>query len=152
MITMAKRIEELRTERNMSRPALSAALGLPRLAIEKFETGRQTPTQEQQEKIAAYFEVSLFYLRGESNDRTRMEQWMTGDVPEDEPVYRAPVKKALKASPAPSGGGQGGLFDAFLDSPKFRETLKETVLETLRSDKGQEILARVVAKELNRQK
>ena len=109
-------------------------------------------SQEQQEKIAAYFEVSLFYLRGESNDRTRMEQWMTGDVPEDEPVYRAPVKKTLKASPAPSGGGQGGLFDAFLDSPKFRETLKETVLETLRSDEGQEILARVVAKELNRQK
>ena len=44
MITLAQRIEELRTARNLSRPALSAALGFPKNAIEKFETGRQTPT------------------------------------------------------------------------------------------------------------
>ena len=47
MVTMAKRLEELRTERNLSRPALAAALGFPRTAIEKFETGRQTPSQDQ---------------------------------------------------------------------------------------------------------
>ena len=29
MITMAQRIEELRTEKGLSRPALSAALGFP---------------------------------------------------------------------------------------------------------------------------
>ena len=45
MVTMAKRLEELRTERNLSRPALAAALGFPRTAIEKFETGRQTPSR-----------------------------------------------------------------------------------------------------------
>ena len=64
MVTMAQRIEALRTERNLSRPALASALGLPRMAVEKFETGRQTPSQEQQEKMASYFGVSLFYLRG----------------------------------------------------------------------------------------
>ena len=73
MVTLGQRLEELRTERGLSRPALSAALGLPKGAAEKFETGRQTPTKEQQEKIAAYFGVSLFYLRGESSDRTRQE-------------------------------------------------------------------------------
>ena len=51
MITMAQRIEELRTEKGLSRPALSAALGFPKTAAEKFETGRATPTKEQQEKI-----------------------------------------------------------------------------------------------------
>ena len=152
MITMAKRIEELRTERNMSRPALSAALGLPRMAVEKFETGRQTPTQEQQKKIADYFGVSLFYLRGESNDRTRMEQWLEGDVPDDGPVVNVQPRRAARpAAPASSGQG-GGLFDSFLDSPKFQESLRASVLEVLRSPEGQEILARVVAKELNRQK
>ena len=152
MITMAKRIEELRTERNMSRPALSAALGLPRMAVEKFETGRQTPTQEQQKKIADYFGVSLFYLRGESNDRTRMEQWLEGDVPDDRPVVNVqPRRPARPAAPA-SSGQRGGLFDSFLDSPKFQESLRASVLEVLRSPEGQEILARVVAKELNRQK
>ena len=68
MITLAQRIEALRTERGLSRPALSQALGFPKNAAEKFETGRQTPTREQQEKMAAFFGVSLFYLRGESND------------------------------------------------------------------------------------
>ena len=70
MVTMAQRMEALRTERNLSRPALSAALGFPRTAMEKFETGRQTPTQEQQTKLADYFGVSLAYLRGEIDDPT----------------------------------------------------------------------------------
>lgn len=55
MVTLAQRIEELRTARGLSRPALAAALGFPRTAIEKFETGRQTPTQDQQNKLASYF-------------------------------------------------------------------------------------------------
>lgn len=80
MITLAQRIEALRTERGLSRPALSQALGFPKNAAEKFETGRQTPTREQQEKMAAFFGVSLFYLRGESNDRTRQETWMDGGM------------------------------------------------------------------------
>ena len=63
MVTLAQRIEALRTEANLSRPALAAALHFPKGALEKFETGRQTPTKEQQAKIAAYFGVSLFYLR-----------------------------------------------------------------------------------------
>ncbi|MCI9650053.1 helix-turn-helix transcriptional regulator, partial [Oscillibacter sp.] len=75
MVTMAQRIVELRSERGLSRPALSAALGFPRMAVEKFETGRQTPTQDQQEKLASFFGVSVFYLRGENNDRVRMDDW-----------------------------------------------------------------------------
>ena len=67
MVTMAQRIEALRTEKGLSRPALAAALGLPRLSIEKFETGRQTPSQEQQQKLAGAFGVSLPYLRGDSS-------------------------------------------------------------------------------------
>ena len=34
MVTMAQRIAELRSERGLSRPALSAALGFPRMAVE----------------------------------------------------------------------------------------------------------------------
>ena len=85
MVTLAQRIEELRTERGLNRPQLSAALGLPKNAVEKFETGRQTPTQEQQARMADFFGVSLFYLRGESNDRTRQETWMDAGYAEEEP-------------------------------------------------------------------
>ena len=34
MVTMAQRIEELRMAKAMSRPALAAALGLPKTAVE----------------------------------------------------------------------------------------------------------------------
>lgn len=154
MITMAQRIEALRTERGLSRPALSAALGFPKNAAEKFETGRQTPTREQQEKMAAYFEVSLFYLRGESNDRTSQDSWMNGAYEEEEPAS-APVPRSVSrpaAQAVSTHGGQGGLFDAFLGSKQFQEMVRASVLEVLRSPQGQEILERVVRKELDRQR
>jgi len=151
MVTIGQRIETLRTQKAMSRPALSAALGLPRTAIEKFETGRQTPTQEQQAKIAKYFGVSIFYLKGESDDPTNMESWLNGAVPDDEPVRPVP-----KAAPRPvvvqSSGAQedGAVFSALLKSKSFQSMVRDTVLEVLRSPEGQELIAKAVRKQLGR--
>ena len=152
MITLAQRIEELRTQRGMSRPGLSAALGLPKTAIEKFETGRQTPTKEQQEKLASYFGVSLFYLRGESNDRTRQEDWMSEGYSgaDEEPVYRpAPAPKKMKAE-APAQGAT--MLDALFGGRQAREQFRAMVLEVLRSPEGQEVIAQAVWKELAKRK
>ena len=113
MVTLAQRIEELRTARGLSRPALAAALGFPRTAIEKFETGRQTPTQDQQNKLASYFGVSLFYLRGETNDTTQMSDWMDGAFLDEPAPVPAPRRAAVKPAVAASSGGEGGtMFDA----------------------------------------
>ena len=106
MVTLAQRIEELRTAKGLSRPGLAAALGFPRMSVEKFETGRQTPTQDQQNKLAAYFGVSLFYLRGETSDTTQMSDWMDGAFL-DEPAPAPAPKRAAK--PAASAGGEGGV-------------------------------------------
>ena len=152
MVTMAQRIEELRTERNLSRPELSKALGLPKNAAEKFETGRQTPTQEQQTKLASFFDVSIFYLRGESNDRTRQETWMDGDFVDDEPAPAPKYKPSPVAAPvrtAASGSG-GSLVEPFLKNKAFQEMVRATVLDVLRSPEGQELLAKAVRHELNR--
>lgn len=148
MVTLAQRITELRTERNMSRPELSVALGLPKNAAEKFETGRATPTQEQQNKMADFFGVSLFYLRGESNDRTRKDSWMEGNFEDDEPVVTPKYKPAPVHTTAPSGGGS--LVDPLLKNKAFQEMVRATVLDVLRSPEGQEILARAIRHELNR--
>lgn len=149
MVTMAQRIEQLRTERGLSRPALSAALGFPRMAVEKFETGRQTPTQDQQEKLAAFFGVSVLYLRGENNDRIRMDDWMDGAFLEEP----APAPAAPKRAPRPAApAGEGSMFDAFLTSKKFQESLRVTVLEALRSPEGQELLAKAVRREMTKGK
>ena len=106
MVTLAQRIEALRTERNLSRPALSAALGFSKNAVEKFETGRQTPTKDQQDKLAEYFGVSLFYLRGESSDRTRMESWMDAAYADDGPGH-VPAPAAPRKSVPPTGQSAG---------------------------------------------
>ena len=148
MVTLGQRMEALRSERGMSRPALSAALGLPKGAAEKFETGRQTPTKEQQEKIAAFFGVSVFYLRGESSDRTRQEDWMDAAAYTDEPPVFTP-KPAPKPK-KPDQPVQGGMLDAMLASKAVQELLRGMVLEVLKSPEGQAVIAQAVRKELGR--
>jgi len=152
MVTMAQRIEALRTQQNLSRPALAQALGLPRTAIEKFETGRQTPTKEQQQKLAEFFGVSIFYLRAESDDPTTQRTWMDmAYTQEDAP---APVCTSQKARPVPqpaAPAGEGGtVFDAVLHSKGFQDLLRTAVLEALRSPEGQDLLAQAIRKELAR--
>ncbi|WP_417093993.1 helix-turn-helix domain-containing protein [Intestinimonas timonensis] len=147
MVTLGQRMEELRNERGLSRPALSAALGFPKNAAEKFETGRQTPTKEQQEKIAAYFGVSVFYLRGESSDRTRQEDWMDAAAfTDEEPVFvPKPAPKPKATEPV-----QGGMLDAMLASKGVQDLLRGMVLDVLKSPEGQAIIAQAVRKELKK--
>ena len=152
---MAQRIEELRTERGLNRPQLAAALGFPKNAPEKFETGRTTPTKEQQERMADFFGVSLFYLRGESNDRTRLEAWLDGSFSDSEPGYvpmPATPKKVPSPAPAPSSAGQGTLLDSFLNSKQFQELVQSAILEVLRSPEGNDIIAKAVKRELLKQR
>ena len=151
MVTMAQRIEELRTKKAMSRPALAAALGLPRLSIEKFETGRQTPTQEQQQKLASAFGVSIAYLRGETDDPTSMDNWLSGAVPAEDPVVLPKaVRRATAAVVAQSGDSGkndgGAVFSALLKSDSFKALVRETVLDLLKSPEGQALLAKAAQK------
>lgn len=149
MVTMAQRIEALRNEKGLSRPALAAELGFPKNAIEKYETGRATPTKDQQEKMASYFGVSLFYLRGESGDRTRQEDWMSGSMTaaEEEPVYR-PAPAVKRPKPEPVTGGGATMLDALFSTKQAKDQFKAMVLEVLRSPEGQELIAQAVWKEL----
>lgn len=153
MITMSQRIEALRTERGLSRPALSAVLGFPKTAVEKFETGRQTPTQDQQDKLASYFGVSLFYLRGESDDPTRMESWLNTGYVEEEPAPRPvprPAAPKIVAQSSAAGQNDSNMFSAFMKSKSFQDLLRATVLDVLRSPEGQELIAKAVRKEVGR--
>ena len=153
MVTMAQRIEALRIEKGLSRPGLAAALGFPKNAPEKFETGRATPTQQQQEKMADYFGVSLFYLRGETNERTLMDNWLNMTFA-DEPAPKAPAPRPAAAPKmvAQSSGGEeeSPMVAAFLKSKSFQTMLRATVLEVLKTPEGQELLAKAVRKELGR--
>ena len=141
MVTLAQRIEELRTGRELSRPALAAALGFPRTAIEKFETGRQTPTQAQQEKLAAYFGVSVAYLRGEAD---QMGDWMDGAFQETAAPAPAPAPKRAARAAIREAAEESSVFDAFLNSKKFQEHLRTAVLDALGTPEGQALLAKAI--------
>ena len=150
MVTMAQRLEALRMERGISRPALSAALGFPKTAMEKFETGRQTPTQDQQRKLADYFGVTLPYLRGESDDPAEGDSWLSGNVPAEEPV-RTPAAPPVSKKPRPAAVQEdGAVFGALLKSPSFQALMREAALEALRSPEGQELLTKALQRELGR--
>lgn len=153
MVTIAQRIEALRMQKALSRPALAVALGLPRMSIEKFETGRQTPTQEQQVKLAQYFGVSLAYLRGEADDPSGADSWLSGNVadePAPRPVPNAAPRPAAQVVQSSGGGGDGAVFSALLKSKSFQDMVRSTVLEVLRSPEGQQLLAKAVRKELGK--
>lgn len=149
MVTMAQRIEALRTQKGVSRPALSAALGLPRTAAEKFETGRQTPSQDQQRKLADYFGVSLHYLRGESDDPEQMETWLNGGALEETAEPIPAPRPAARPKPA-AVQEDGAVFGALLKSPGFQAMIRNAVTEVLRSPEGQALLEKAVRRELEK--
>ena len=148
MINLAQRIETLRTSKGMTRPELSAALGFPKTAIEKFETGRQTPTKAQQRKLAEYFGVSVDNLQGNS-DEGGMSLWMSDDTPVDTPIYTDAPKRAPKPA-ASAEGNSGNMFDGFLSSKKFQDALHAAAMDALRSPEGQEILSNIVRREISK--
>ena len=156
MVTIAQRIEALRTQKGMSRPGLSAALGMPRQAVEKFETGRLTPNQEQQAKIAAYFGVSVAYLRGEAEDPESLGlggTWLSGNYDVEEPA--APKRPVARPAVVAQSSGSApkedsAVFNALLKSKSFQTVLQSAVLEVLRSPEGQELIAKAVRRELRK--
>lgn len=144
MTSISQRIEQLRNTKGLSRPALAAALGFPKVSIEKFETGRLTPNQEQQKAMAAYFGVSPEYLRGESNDPTTLDDWLNGELPEEEPIKTPAVPKRTVVASADSRNNDPAPLTAMLKNDSFKALVRETVIEVLRSKEGQQLIAKAV--------
>ena len=72
--------------------------------------------------------------------------------PEPDPV---PVRRAAPA-PKPKaitdGSGQSGVLAALLSNKAFHDTLRAEILEVLRTQEGQNLLADIVRKEISKQK
>ncbi len=68
MIKFRDRLKELRIERGISQNQLSKKIGISQAAIAKWEKGIIVPTIESATLIAKFFNVSLDYLAGLTND------------------------------------------------------------------------------------
>lgn len=155
MITLSQRLTALRSEKGVSAPELASALGFAKTAIEKFETGKLTPSKAQQEKLASYFGVTVAYLRGETGDRSNESGWVGGEVsaePIEEPARQtvrpqrqAPEERRVVAS-TEKAGDDSAFFGMLLQSDAFRKA----VLDVLRSPEGQTLLTMAARKEIQK--
>ncbi|WP_029228402.1 helix-turn-helix domain-containing protein [Caldicellulosiruptor acetigenus] len=69
------RLKELREEKNISRSDLAEILGVSTQTIANYENGHREPNFDTLLKIAEYFDVTVDYLIGNSDFRTREEEF-----------------------------------------------------------------------------
>ena len=65
---LSERMVELRKNRGITQKQLALALGLSELAIQNYESERRRPAHEVMVDIAKYFNVSIDYLVGRTDN------------------------------------------------------------------------------------
>lgn len=71
VVAFAKRFNALRETAGMSRANLARDLSVPYTQLHQWSSGKNCPSMHYLVKIAEYFDVSLDYLVGRSDNRTR---------------------------------------------------------------------------------
>lgn len=67
-MTFGQRIRKLREENDLSREQLAKSLNLSYWAIAKYEAGERTPDSKTLQCLADFFQVSVDYLLGRTDD------------------------------------------------------------------------------------
>lgn len=70
MKKIGDRIAQLRENRKLTQEELAKSLGISRASLSHYEKNRREPDFTVLEKIADYFQVSVDYLIGRTNDPT----------------------------------------------------------------------------------
>lgn len=68
MATLNERLQELRQEKHLSQTELANSVGLSLRAYQYYERGERQPTADTLIALADYFDVSLDYLCGRSDN------------------------------------------------------------------------------------
>lgn len=68
MTMCGPRISELRESNNLTQEELAKNVGITRASLSHYETSRREPDFDTLTKIADYFQVSLDYLMGRTDD------------------------------------------------------------------------------------
>lgn len=66
----SNRLNKLRTEHNITMEQLAKEIGTTKATISNFENEQRKPSLDMVIKIADYFQVSIDYLVGRSDDST----------------------------------------------------------------------------------
>lgn len=66
--TFAERLKELRVSKNLTMEQLGKDIGSTRATISNFENEQRKPSLDMLIKLANYFDVSIDYLAGRTDD------------------------------------------------------------------------------------
>ncbi len=69
MSIFAKRLRQLRKEKDISQEELGKVLSLTKASISLYESGKREPDFETLQKIASFFNVTTDYLLGRTDNR-----------------------------------------------------------------------------------
>lgn len=67
MASLPERIKELRKAANLTQQELGALFGVAKNTVSQYESGRSTPNDEIKIAMANYFNVSMDYLMGKTD-------------------------------------------------------------------------------------
>ena len=70
-MTFPERLKELRIYRNLTQKEIADSIGMAPVAYQRYEYGTREPAYQKLFALADYFDVSLDYLVGRSDDPTR---------------------------------------------------------------------------------
>ena len=70
-MTFSERLKELRTSRHLTQKQVYDAIGMSALGYQRYEYGSREPAYKQLIALADYFDVSLDYLVGRSDEPHR---------------------------------------------------------------------------------
>ncbi len=71
MPTLSERLQQLKCDRNVLQKDIATSVNLSLRAYQRYEYGERQPTADVLIALADYFDVSLDYLVGRSDDPTR---------------------------------------------------------------------------------
>ncbi len=69
-----KRLKELRIEANLSQKQLANAIDVNEISISKWENGKRKPSLKYAIGICNFFHVSLDYILGIDNNKTKSKK------------------------------------------------------------------------------
>lgn len=70
-MTFSERLKELRTMRNLTQKQVADSVNMAPMAYQRYEYGTREPAYQNLIALADYFDVSLDYLAGRSDDPQR---------------------------------------------------------------------------------
>lgn len=72
MATFNQRMKELRGEKNITLEELAKVLNTTKSTLSRYENNLRTPNADFVKQLAKYFNISIDYLLGNSDDRTTL--------------------------------------------------------------------------------